>query len=283
MFEKFSRSWNLVKASAAVLKSDRELLVFPLVSSIAALLVAATFIIPMLGTNWFRSVSDAGGGLPLQFYVWMFLFYLVQYFVIFFFNTALVGAAMIRLDGGDPTLRDGLRIAMDRWHHIFGYAVIAATVGMILRALEERAGFLGRIVIGMIGLAWTVSTFLVVPVLVARDCGPIDAVKQSASLLKRTWGENLIGNGGIGLAFGLLTVAVGLVGFGLAVFSGAVTGGAVLPVLIGAVTVVALIVLALVQAALSGIYSAALYRYATAGEAPAGFDGGVLADAFRVK
>lgn len=283
MFEKFSRSWGLVKASAAVLRSDRELLVFPLVSSIAALLVAATFVLPALGTNWFRNLGD-DGTLPLLFYAWVFLFYLVQYFVIFFFNTALVGAAMIRLDGGDPTLRDGLNIALERLPQIFGYAVIAATVGMILRALEERAGFIGRIVIGMIGLAWTVSTFLVVPVLVARNVGPVDAVKESAGLLKRTWGENIIGNGGIGLAFGLLTVAVAVVGFGLAALSiGAFGGGAALPVLLGVLTVLALIALGLVQAALSGIYSAALYRYATEGEAPAGFEGAMLSDAFRVK
>jgi hypothetical protein len=106
----------------------------------------------------------------------MFAFYLVQYFVMFFFNSALVGAAMIRLDGGDPTVGDGLRIARGKWLQILGYAAIAATVGMALRAVEQRAGFIGRIVVGLVGVAWTLATFLTVPVLVARDIGPIDAV-----------------------------------------------------------------------------------------------------------
>jgi len=281
MAGKFARSWDLVQASAAVLKSDKELLVFPLVSAVATLLVAATFLLPIIGFGVYEHMGRNDPMRPML-YLWSFLFYFVQYIVIFFFNTALVGAAMIRLDGGDPTVADGLRIARGKMLPIIGYAAIAATVGMILRAMEERAGFIGRIVVGMIGVAWTLATFMVVPVLVEQDVGPIDAVKESALLLKRTWGENLIGNGGIGLVFGLVTFAVILVGGVLTAFSAA---NNLLPVAIalGAVTVLAVLGIALVQSALAGIYSAALYRYATDGQAPAGFDGEVLQQAFRLK
>jgi hypothetical protein len=281
MAGKFARSWALVQASAAVLKSDKELLVFPLVSAVAVVIVMATFMAPIFATGMYKYM---GHGQPVNpgMYVWGFLFYFVQYIVIFFFNSALVGAAMIRLDGGDPTISDGLRIARSKLMPIIGYAAIAATVGMILRALEERAGFIGRIVVGMIGVAWTLATFMVVPVLVAEDVGPIDAVKESALLLKNTWGENLIGNGGIGLAFGLITLAVMLVG---GVLTGLSAANSMMPVAIvlGVVTVLAILGIALVQSALAGIYSAALYRYATDGQAPAGFDGAVLQEAFRMK
>lgn len=281
MFERFSRSWSLVKASAVVLRQDKELLVFPLLSTIAALVVAATFVVPAIGLGWFEQMEGNDGASPAMI-VYGFLFYLVQYMVIFYFNTALVGAAMIRLDGGDPTVGDGLRIAGSKLGPILGYAAIAATVGMILRAIQERAGFIGKWVAGLLGVAWTVATFLVVPVLVTRDVGPLDALKESATLLRKTWGENLIGNGGLGLVFGLVYVLLALVGFGV-VMAVASLGSAALTGALVALLVIAYIVLTLVHAALSGIYSAALYRYASEGQGSASFSPDVLSNAFRIK
>jgi hypothetical protein len=282
MFEKFSRSWQLIKASADVLRQDKELLVFPAVSAVAGLLVIASFVLPLFGMLDMKALEANPDSVPPWLYVWVFLFYLVQYFVIFFFNTALVGAAMIRLEGGDPTVADGLRIARSKFLVILGYAAIAATVGMILRAIEERAGFIGKWIAGLIGAAWTVVTFLTVPVLVMRDVGPIDAVKESALLLKKTWGENIIGQGGVGLVFGLIQLLVVVLTAAATVFLFAQK----LPVVafsVLAVGVLTMMIVALVQAALSGIYSAALYRHA-AGLAPSpGFDGALLSQAFGPK
>jgi len=281
MFERFSRSWGLIKASAGVLAKDKELLVFPLLSAACTLVVVAAFVLPALGLGALDGLRD-GGGVSLLAYVLAFLFYLVQYFVIFFFNSALVGAAMIRLDGGDPTVGDGLRIARSKALPILGYAAIAATVGMVLRAIQERAGFVGRLVSGALGVAWTLASFLVVPVLVTRDIGPVDAVKESALLLKKTWGENLSGQGGVGLLFGLLFFALVLLG-GAAIIAAATTGNGVLTGLVVAIVIIAMLLAALVQAALSGIYSAALYRYATGAGESEGFDAQLLGQAFRVK
>lgn len=278
---RFSRSWALIKASAGMLRADTELLVFPLLSSVATLIVVASFVAPLiLFGDTSASELKQDGMTPLQ-AVWLFSFYLCQYFVIFFFNSALVGAAMIRLDGGDPTLADGLRIAWSRIGAIFGYAMIAATVGLLLRAIQERAGWIGRWVAGLLGVAWTVASFLVVPVLVSQNIGPIEAVKRSAELLKQSWGENLIGNGGIGLVGGLLTALVLMIGAGLAIFA-AVYQQIGLAITVAVLTIIATLLLALVQAALSGIYSAALYRYADGGEAQ-GFDRGLLEQAFSTK
>lgn len=280
MFARLSRSWSLIKASAGVLAQDKELLVFPLLSAICTLLVVAAFVLPALGLGALDGLRS--GGVSVAMYVLGFLFYLVQYFVIFFFNSALVGAALIRLDGGDPTLRDGLRIASSKWVSILGYAAVAATVGLILRSLQERAGWLGRIVVGFLGVAWTVASFLVVPVLVSRDVGPLDAIKESALLLKKTWGENLIGQGGVGLVFSLIFVAMTVLG-ALAIVGAAMSGSGVVIGLVVALVVIAFLLAALIHAALSGIYSAALYRYAVGQEASTGFDGQLLQRAFAVK
>ena len=280
MFERLSRSWQLVKASASVLRQDTQLLLFPLVSFGALVLVVIAFAIPVFGLGLLEQVSR--DHVPASGYVVAFLFYFVQYFVIFFFNAGLVGAAMMRLDGGAPTFRDGMRIATARIGVIAGYAAIAATVGVILRAIQERVGFIGRIIVGLLGVGWSIATYLVVPVLVVQDVGPIDAVKQSALLLKKTWGENLIGQAGMATAFAFIFFAIIFGGIFVSLVA-AMGHSVALFVTALVLTVLALGVAALVQAALAGIYEAALYRYATTGQAALGFDADTLQLAFAAK
>jgi len=277
MAGKLSNSFALVKASANVLRLDKELIAFPILSGVAAIAVGATFAAPFLATgNWDIFANDEGveyAGL-----VYAASFYVAMYCVMFFFNAALVGAALIRLDGGDPTVADGLRIA---WRHIgaiVGYAVIAATVGLILRAISERGGVFARIAAGLVGLAWTLVTYLTVPVLVSKDIGPIDAVKESAAVFKRTWGEQVIGNFGLGLAIFVLValwtlVSVAMIMAGLS-FAPEAAFGAL------GIAVFGYLLVTVVGSALSGIYCAALYRYATAGDVE-NFDAAIMRNAFR--
>lgn len=283
MAGRFARSWNLMKASADVLRSDKSLLMFPLASSICCLIVAASFLIPVIaamvvsGEAAEHSRHMSAGG-----YVLMFLFYLSQYFVIIFFNTALAGAALARLRGEETSFGEGMAIARSRIISIFGYALISATVGLLLRALQERLGLIGRLVVGFLGLAWTVATFLVVPVLASQDVGPTEAISRSVDLLKRTWGENIIGNAGIGVVFGLvmflaIVVSAFLVGGAFATQSMTAIIAAIVIVVVG------LTILGLIQASLQGIYAAALYRYAEDGEVGYGFDQAMLEQAFKPK
>lgn len=277
MAGRFARSFELAKASWSVVNADKELLLFPVLSVCALLLIVGSLAVPVLALGRFTPDALGEGA-----YLGAFVFYVLSYFIALFFNTALVGAAMIRMDGGNPTLRDGLSIAWERKGRIFLYAVIAATVGIILRALEERAGWLGRIVIKLVGVAWALATFMVVPVLVTRDVGPVEAVKESAGLLRETWGENIIGNVGLSLVFGVAYFVLFLVG-AAGVWFGVVSQ---LPVVIGTVIfagIVAFVLLTTLQATMQGVYSAALYRYATKQGGTPGFDGNLMALAFKPK
>ncbi|UPG86185.1 DUF6159 family protein [Luteibacter aegosomatis] len=281
---KFARSWALMKASANILRQDKELMLFPLLAGICSLLIIATFGWPIFTAikHHHAALEGRNHAMPPLVMLLAFLFYFVQYTVVIFFNTALAAAALIRLDGGNPTLGDGMRAAMGKMPTIVGYALISATVGMILRAIQERVGFVGRIIAGLLGFGWTLATFLVVPVLAAQDVGPIDAVKRSASLLKDTWGENVIGNAGIGFVGGILTfclIAVSLLLFGAA----ASTQSVALMVAVAAAGTIALVALGLFQTAMHGVYSAALYRYAEHGDPGQGFDRALLESAFRQK
>ena len=282
MFTRLSRSWALAKASAAVLRADKELLLFPLCSGASLIVLTLAFLLPAVGLGALDALFDAEGHVHPAGYVLAFLFYFSQYFIIFFFNAGLVGSAMLRLGGASPTFRDGMRLATRRIGAIAGYALIATTVGILLRTLQERVGFIGRIVVGLIGVAWNIATFLVVPVLVAGDGGPVAAVKNSAGLVKKTWGENVIGNVGIGLAFGFLSFGVVVVGFAAFVMAliakSLVLAFLVVPIL----GFLALVLLFLVHSALSGIYAAALYRFAL-GKPSKGFEGTVLQAAFAPK
>jgi len=283
MFTRLSRSWELVKASASVLRQDKELLLFPLISMGALVLVVASFALPVFGLGMLQSISGGSDErISVGLYAVAFLFYFSQYFVIFFFNAALVGAAMIRLDGGDPTFSDGMRIATSKIGAIAGYALVAATVGMILRAIQERVGFIGRIIVGLLGAGWTVATYMVVPVLVARDVGPIEAVKESTALLKKTWGENVIGQVGLAAAFGFIFFGVMLGGMTLVV-AAFVSQSLFLIVTAFVVVILAIGITGLLQSALTGIYAAALYRYATTGKSTQGFDSGAMKLAFAPK
>lgn len=282
MAGKFARSWALMKASAEILRSDKSLMVFPALSAVCCVIVAASFLIPIAFAMAGMQETASEPAMTPAMYAGTFVFYLAQYFVIIFFNTALAGVALKRLRGEQASVAEGFALARSRIVSIFGYALIAATVGMLLRALQERLGFIGRLIVGMIGLAWTVATFLVVPVLASQDIGPVDAVKRSVDLLKRTWGENIIGNAGLGVVFGLITFVAVLLS-AVVIIGAVMSQSMVLIIAAIAVVVIGLTLLALVQSSLQGIYSAALYQYAEEGTIGGGFDQALLEQAFRPK
>src|SRR5437868_143631 len=118
MFEAMQRSWRLTQEAWDVLRQDRELVLFPILSGICSLLASALFVVPILFVMpWGELQSGAGAGafshqlrtnMGQWHYVVLFLSYLVSYFIVVFFNCALVACVRIRFDGGDPSLNDGL-------------------------------------------------------------------------------------------------------------------------------------------------------------------------------
>jgi len=279
MIEKISNSWALVKASARVLKADKELVIFPILSSIGVLVVTLTFFLPTILAGVFDNLFSQHA--QIMGVIVLFFFYLAQYLVIFFANTALVGAALIRLRGGDPTVGDGFRIAFRRFGAILGYALIAATVGIILKSLSNRSKGLGRAIVSLIGFAWNIATFLVVPVLAVENVGPIEAIKRSVYLLKKTWGEQIAGNLGIGAFFGLITFLVFLVGIPATFLAFAATQTVWLALLVGIIFIFALVIIGLISSTLNGVYTAAVYLYAVDGRSDSFFESRLVEGAFR--
>jgi hypothetical protein len=281
---RFARSWLLIKASLEVLRNDNALLILPAISGVVTLCVAGGFVALAVSDGTFAAMAAAGHHhyAPPQFYVWLFCMYVVQYFVVIFFNTALVGAAIVLLGGGRPTVGDGLKLAVSRIGVILGYAIISATVGVLLQLVAEKLGVIGRLIAGGLGLAWTAATFLVVPILAAEGIGPWQAIERSSELLRKTWGENLIGNAGISLLMSTISGAIAVVGFGggFVLFQ---RGYQVLGVALISAAATAFVLVVLVGAALAAIYSAAVYWYAASGKTPVDFDGDLISGAFTRK
>ncbi len=275
MMGKLTRTWSLMSNCWEVLKQDKGLLVFPLISGFCCLLLLASFAIPMYATNsWQPPVQDATPARQAAYYGTLFLFYFCNYFVVVFFNAAIVACAAARMSGGNPTVGDGFRAAASRLPVIFGWALVSATVGLLLRIIEDRSEKIGRIVAGLLGMGWTVVSFLVVPILVMENKNPLAALKDSTVMLKKTWGEQLASSFSFGLIFFVLAIPAFLL-VALGVFAHSMT---LLAVCI-ALAVVYLIALALIQSALQSIFQAALYLYARDGQVPEGFHTEVLRDA----
>jgi len=282
LLDRFQRSWDLAGECMSLLLEDKSLLVFPLLSSIAMVVTIASFAVPLVPAFAMLSSQGAAQTLSALSYVTMFVFYWLQFSIVIFFNTALVEVALERLDGEEAGVADGLRRAFSQLPVILTYALIAATVGLVLRVIAERVGFIGRIVIGLIGFAWSVATALVVPVLAAEDVGPLEAISRSIELIKKAWGEDIIGNAGIGVVFGLLIFVTTLVGGSLVfVAFGARNTAAGVLLLISVVLAVSL--LGLAYSTLHGIYSAALYRFANGDPASGNVDQRLLENAFTAR
>jgi hypothetical protein len=267
------RTWSLYKKSFDILSADAEIVFFPVLSAISAILVAAGFFFPLFQSGVFREIGRQNPSGEI--YAILFAWYYLNYLVIIFFNSALVGCANIRLSGGDPTMRDGLRIAVQHFGKIACWAFIAATVGVILDMLKNRSNkLIGRLIAGGLGLAWTLITYLIVPVIILEDRTIYGSMERSAELFRKRWGEQIAGSFGFGLLNLLLLLPALAIGFLLFQLD---------PALAIIAVVSYILILSAISSAVKGIFTVVLYRYASTGELPNGFSGRQIEGALGIQ
>ena len=189
-FDRLSNGWKISMNSFKILKANKQLIIFPVLSGISLLLLIGSFFTAIYAASGWN-FDNLNGTSPVINYLVMFLFYVVNYFIVVFFNMALIHCTHLYFKGEEVTVQKGLQFSMSRLGVIFSWAIFAATVGTILRAIQENSGALGKIITGIIGIVWSVATFFVVPVIAYEKLGPIDAFKRSSQLMKQKWGESL--------------------------------------------------------------------------------------------
>ena len=284
----FTRSWEITKLTFRVINQDRELLWFALLSFIFSSLFALAMIVPSI-VPVLMEEGLSKESLEAYQYVILFITYFGLAFIATFFNVCVVYTAKTRFEGGNATFGESIGFAFSRIGLIFQWSLLSATVGLILRILDNLASRLGKIgevvahiIIGLIGMAWSIVTIFVVPVLVYEGLGPVAAVKKSMGVIKKTWGESLIRSIGLGLVQFFVFILVVAISAGITyILSQAFE---IMGLLIGIGVGAALVLLtALIFNVANTIYSTALYVYANQNEIAAGFNEHVVRDAFKVR
>lgn len=282
MFERFNRSWALAKQTFGVMRSQPTLALFPVISGLATLFVSLSFLAPIAisayQSGMFESGTKTEQQVPIWYYIVSFCYYLASYFVVVFFNVALIHCASKALRGEETSVGEGIAVAKSRLGPILGWSLIAATVGTILKAVSERVGIVGQIIVAVLGGAWNIVTFFVVPSLALEGIGPVAAIKSSFETIKKAWGETLIGNVGISYAMGFLTLLP--IPMIIASFF---TQTAWVIVAAIVLAVVVWLGIAILSSCLQGIYTAAVFEYARTGATPGAFTSTQMQEAFLPK
>ena len=302
--EKFTRSWRLFASSCQIIGRQPKLLLFPVVTFVCTVVIALFFIAPAAlfptghalnqPEHWKAAVqrlvefepadgATRHGSLTGVGYAFVVVLYLTSMFLATFFNVAFYNEIIKALAGGQVSLRAGLRFACSRLRAILLWSLFAGAVGLIIKTLEERFGWVGRWVMRLVGTVWSVASVFAIPVIVREEnANPFALLRSSAATLKQTWGESLIGYVGItvGSWIVLLGSALFLIGTGLlSVWLG--HPGFILAAV--CLWLVAMFVYGYLVSVAGHIYRGALYVYATEGVVPAPYTAELMDAAWKVK
>ena len=277
--ERIKRGWKLSKQSWAVVKSDKSLLAFPIISVVAAIITMIIFFGG--GAAMAVAIGSPWGALPLVI-IGAYLLTVVGVFS----SVALASCATEALDGRETTVGQGISAARGRMKLIFAWAAVALFVGALIAVIqsllqEVAGGIVSAIFGGLAGFAWAVATFFVIPVIALDGLGPKEALKTSAHVVKERWGEGVVGSSAIGLItfFVAMLPAIVMMVLGFVLAGSSAVGGGLL-ITIG---VLVFVIAMLFQSTITAVFRVALYRYATEGDVIGGFDREALESAFVPK
>lgn len=248
--EKVKNGWKICELSLKVLQSNKKLIIFPIISGIALFVILTSFFIGIgAALGWhFEQLNQSDNNVMR--YLVTFVVYLVSYTVVIFFNIALMHCVKLYFEDKEVSLSIGLKYSVSRLGYIISWAAFAATVGLILKIIQDNVGKLGKILVGILGIAWGVSTFFVVPIVAYEDKSPWNALKESIQMMKKLWGESLTA----GFSFGILQLCAFILLLVLGVLLSLISIYAGI-----AVVIIGLVLIFSVFSSLNSIFISAIY------------------------
>ena len=261
------RGWNITKLGIHVVRADPELMVYTLLSGLFSI-GAAIGLLAATGAIGFFTGGEEGMGMGM--YVGMFLTYLVVGMITVFWNAAIIASAYERLTTGtNPSFSYGIKEAAKRLPAILMWGLISGTVGLVVGLLEGMAQddnpvvrVIGSIASLIVQVAWWMTTFFVVPMLVLEGYQVGESMRRSPELFEKTWGEDVVSMGGTGIVNFLVILLVVLICMPLFALGQLGMGLAFALMFIG----IGLSVLFFT--ACEAVNRASLYYYAKTGESP---------------
>lgn len=207
MMRRIKLGWNLTKKSWSVLKENRSLLLFPIISGITSLIFL--LVIPIgaivFTTNETVDLTAGNNGEYVAIAATVLVAYITT-IVTIFFNVALASAVIEIFHGKEGSIKTGIALAWQRKGAIIGWALVTATVGLLLRLIAEKVPA-GGLIEAIGGFTWAVASWFVVPSLAVEGKGPWQSLKASARTIKARWGEGVVGIVSIGGIIGILLFA----------------------------------------------------------------------------
>lgn len=280
---KFKASMTIVRESWSVLMQDREIMWFPILSAIVNL-IALAFLCTLgffgvlqgdMG-NWAHLVQNDAGAFS---YIILFVYYLVTFFIVNFFQAGIYLIVHARFSGQDMSFQDGINGAIEHSGKIFVWSFISATVGVLLRMIADRSRLIGKIVAFFLGAAWNILTYFSLPSLIIGKTTVLNSFKDSAAVIRKNWGETIIVNLGVNFFFSMLIFLELALGIGIIILVPTLVVGTV----VVAFFLISIVLLTIISSALASIFNLALYEYATTGKVPSGFSPELIQHAVKVK
>ncbi|GIU69456.1 MAG: hypothetical protein KatS3mg002_0692 [Candidatus Woesearchaeota archaeon] len=278
----FQRSWEITKLSFDVIKKDKELILFPILGGIFSILFLLAMIFP-----FFINILMPESVFGISLLIMAFIIYFGLVFIATFFNVCAVYTIKTRFEGKNATFWDSIKFSISKIGLIFAWSIISATIGVILRILQdiaERMGDIGELIMKMmlsvIGLAWSLVSAFVIPGMIYKNIGPITALKDSVQVFKKTWGESLIRYYGLGIIQFLMILTGMIITIILSLLTLSIPIISLIIILIGVLYII--LIIAFFNVA-NSVFNTALYVYATTGKAPKGYREDILKHAFERK